>query len=83
VLPLLLSGVAVLPELVPMLPGWLLVPLLLVPVCEPVCVLDPMDPVLPAAPAPAPLPVVCARANVPSESVATKRSFRICLCSPL
>jgi hypothetical protein len=71
--------------LFPMLPGWVCVPCV---VCEPCvlwapvvsvcpdCVLEPI-PVLPAVPVPAPLPVVWARAKVPSESVAIKRSFRI------
>ncbi len=68
--------------LLPMLPGVVWVPCV---VCEPcvlwapvvsVCVLEPI-PVLPAVPVPAPLPVVWARAKVPSESVAIKRSFRI------
>jgi len=57
---------------VPMLPGWLCVPCVLwVPLA-----LEPV-PVLPAVPVPAPLPDVWARAKVPSESVATNRSFRI------
>lgn len=44
------------------------------PLCAPVCVAEPapIDPVLP-------LPAVWANANVPSERVAIKRSFRILL----
>ena len=54
-----------LPVVEPMLPGCV--------DCVPLCV-----PVLPAAPVPAPLPV-WAKARVPSESVAIKRSLRIVL----
>lgn len=77
VVPLVLDPLPISPVvllLVPMLPGWLpvCVPLWLVPVCgAPV-------PVLPVEP----LPDDCASANVPSESVAIKRSFRIVCSSP-
>jgi hypothetical protein len=68
----LVSPVLVPLVLEPMLPGceplWL-------PVCEPIEPLE--EPVLPAAPVPAPLPDVWANANVASESVATIKSLRI------
>jgi hypothetical protein len=78
----------VLEPLVPMSP--VLLPLVLEPMlpgCEPVWLpdsepIEPVDepvpvPALPAAPVPAPLPDVWAKANVASESVATIRSLRI------